>query len=109
MSFAVIPTPNFSREAKALAKKYPSFADDLAALVKRLEESPVQGDAVFKNCYKVRLSIKSKNKGKSGDARIITYVRVTAERVYLLSAYDKSAQENISDRALKALIADLEE
>lgn len=109
MSYEVIPTPAFSREAKALLKKYPSFGDDLAALVESLKETPVQGDAVFKNCYKIRLAVKSKGKGKSGGARIITFVRVVSERVYLLSAYDKSEQESISDKALKALIADLEE
>jgi mRNA-degrading endonuclease RelE of RelBE toxin-antitoxin system len=51
------------------------------------------------------LAIASKGKGKSGGARIITYVYVDGKIVYLLSIYDKSEQSYITDKKLKALIA----
>ena len=47
--------------------------------------------------------------GKSGGARVISYVYREAETVYLLSVYDKSETENISDRELRYLIAEVEE
>lgn len=43
------------------------------------------------------MSIAAKNKGKSGGARVITCVKVVGETVYLLTIYDKSEQESISD------------
>jgi hypothetical protein len=43
------------------------------------------------------MSITSKGKGKSGGARVITYVQIIKETVYLLSIYDKSEIENLTD------------
>lgn len=58
-----------------------------------------------KGCYKVRMSIASKGKGKSGGARVITCVRVVGEVVWLLTMYDKSDQADISDKELAVLVA----
>ena len=44
---------------------------------------------------------------KSGGARIITFVYIQDETVYLLSIYDKSDKENISDKELRDLIQSL--
>ncbi|MCW5959965.1 MAG: type II toxin-antitoxin system RelE/ParE family toxin [Pyrinomonadaceae bacterium] len=57
----------------------------------------------------MRLAITSKNKGKSGGARVISYFYQTAETIYLLSIYDKSETENITDAELKELIKEVEE
>ena len=59
------------------------------------------------NCYKIRLAIKSKGKGKSGGARVITTVFVDEETVYLLDIYDKSEQSSISRAGLLTLLKDL--
>jgi hypothetical protein len=48
-----------------------------------------------------------KGKGKSGGARVITCVVAVRETVYLLSIYDKSEQESLSDNALKAMLKEL--
>jgi hypothetical protein len=55
-------------------------------------------------CYKIRLAIKSKGKGKSGGARVITYYYIVKNTVYLLAIYDKSNQTNISDKELAELL-----
>lgn len=60
-----------------------------------------------KNCYKIRMSVASKGKGKSGGARIITHVRVLETTVYLLSIYDKSEQESIADKEILSILDDL--
>ncbi len=65
------------------------------------------GDEIIQNCFKIRMSISSKGKGKSGGARVITFVYIQDETVYLLSIYDKSDQENISDKELRDLIQSL--
>ena len=59
------------------------------------------------NCYKIRMAISSKNKGKSGGSRVITFVKISQTTVYLLSIYDKSEKENISDSELKELLNSL--
>jgi hypothetical protein len=61
------------------------------------------------NCYKIRLAIKSKAKGKSGGTRVITFLRTKTERIYLIDIYDKSEQTSITDKELQALIAYLSE
>lgn len=101
MNFRIIPTPNFEKEAKALQKKYPSFKSDLMVLATALLKDPKQGVEVYKNCYKVRFPIKSKGKGKSGGGRLITCVKVTQEKIYLLSVFDKSEKETITDNFLR--------
>jgi len=59
------------------------------------------------DCYKIRLAIKSKGKGKSGGARVITYVKIVDGNVFLLTIYDKSDRDTITEKELLALIKDL--
>jgi hypothetical protein len=101
MSFNIIPTPPFEKELKQLAKKYPSIKKDIAALVGRLLQEPKTGTPLGNNCYKIRMAITSKGQGKSGGARVITFVQVIETTIFLLSIYDKADTENISDKELK--------
>lgn len=50
------------------------------------------------------MAITSKGKGKSGGARIITHLVVSQEVVYLLSVYDKTEKENLTDKELLELL-----
>ena len=97
-------TDDFKRDAKGLIKKYHSIASEINDLVESLETDPIQGEPLGKDCYKIRISIASKNKGKSGGSRVITCVKVVNETVFLLSIYDKSEKENIEDSKLKSLL-----
>ncbi|WP_316931292.1 type II toxin-antitoxin system RelE/ParE family toxin [Lunatimonas lonarensis] len=104
VSYRVKSIEVFERQAKKLTKKYPSLKSELVTLVQELKENPDQGTAIGKSCYKIRVAIKSKGKGKSGGARVITNFMVANDAVYLLSIYDKSGQENISDKELDELL-----
>lgn len=73
MMTEIISTPEFDKEYKRLKKKYRSLPDDLAELEQELIKNPNLGIDLGNNFRKVRMSIKSKNKGKSGGGRIITY------------------------------------
>ena len=55
----------------------------------------------------MRIAITSKGKGKSGGARIITYLQIEETTVYLIAIYDKSEQANISDSEIKKLLEDI--
>lgn len=100
MSFNIIPTPPFEKELKQLAKKYPSIKSDITVLVMKLQQEPKMGTALGNDCYKIRMAISSKGKGKSGGARVITYVQVVETNIFLLSIYDKADTANISDKDL---------
>lgn len=109
MSFDVIATKPFERKLKRLAKKYKSLASDLSSVIDELTENPTFGTPIGKDCYKLRIAIASKGKGKSGGARMITYVRVVKQTVFLIDIYDKSEQANITDKELLLLIDILQE
>ncbi len=47
------------------------------------------------------MSVKSKGKGKSGGARVITYVQIVDQNIYMIAIYDKAEAENISDKELQ--------
>jgi hypothetical protein len=100
-------TPDFKRDYKRLAKKYVSLDSDMKELVEELKENPTLGTPLGNNAFKIRLAISSKNKGKSGGARIITYFISDENELYLLSIYDKSDQSNISDKSIITLIKDV--
>ncbi len=114
MKVIVRITKNFRSEVKPLLKRYQSLPQDLLGLEKELIQNPKLGTELGKNVYKIRLRIKSKGKGKSGGARVLTLLEntVVAEVEYsekeivvnLLSIFDKSDTENISDSELKHLI-----
>ena len=56
------------------------------------------------------MNITSKNRGKSGGARVITYTTIIAvqeQQIVLLTIYDKSEYSSISDKELKKLVAEL--
>lgn len=94
----------FKRDFKALAKKYPSLEGDIDELVISLLENPTQGVSLGNNRFKIRLKITSKRQGKSGGGRVITYVKTADDTLWLLTMYDKSDMENVSDGFLDDLV-----
>ncbi len=115
MKVTVNITKNFKTAAKPLLKKYHSLSKDLLKLENELLQQPILGTPLGKNIFKIRLKITSKGNGKSGGARIITLVEniligfaeVKSDQevvVNLITIYDKSEVDNISDKELKDLI-----
>ncbi len=101
MSFRILTTLEFEKEIKRLTKKYPSLKKDYSLLLESLEQNPSQGVSLGNNIYKIRLLISSKGKGKSGGARVITYLKIVNKELVLVSIYDKSDRANISDKEIK--------
>lgn len=81
---------------------------EYAELISALIKNPEAGTFIGNNCYKIRISIESKGKGKRGGARVITYLYVETETVYLLTIYDKGEKENLKPNELKIMIESLE-
>jgi len=97
-------TTGFKKHAKSIGKKHRSLKADIATFIDSLEQDHLQGEPLGKDCYKVRMAITSKGKGKSGSSRVITCVKVVGQDVYLLFIYDKSDKETISDKELDKLL-----
>lgn len=113
MNVNIITTHNFRKEAKKLLKKYRSLKSELEAFQTNLTQSPTMGVLITENVYKIRLGVKSKGKGKSGGMRIITYVHLMEKEngeidIYLLSIYDKSDYENVSENLLKEIVEEIQ-
>lgn len=106
MSYNVLLSPNFKKEAKKLIRKYPSLKGELADLFNELEETPTIGKSLGDGIYKIRLSIASKGKGKSGGARVMSFVKITEDTVLLFSIYDKSDKDSVSDAEIMKLLKD---
>jgi len=109
MSSKIIAIPKFENELKRLVKKYHSLKEEYIELVNNLKEYPGQGIYLGNNCFKIRLAISSKGKGKSGGARVITYLKISDDTVYLLTIYDKNEKENINDGELADLLKEIPE
>jgi hypothetical protein len=95
MSFSVKTTAHFEKEVKRIAKKHPGIKSAILKLIGELGANPSMGTALGQNLYKIRLAIAGTNKGKSGGARVITYVVVIDETVFLSEIYLKSEQDTI--------------
>ena len=106
MNYSITTTKDFESNFKRLSKKYRSLLDDLEEFKKELLQNPTAGNDLGDNTYKVRMAIASKNKGKSGGARVITcnvWVDLENSQIYLLTIYDKNEQDNISKTEIEYL------
>ncbi len=110
MSFKIIISDYFNAEAKKLAKKYRSFKEDLTAFQKELAKNPHQGVEIAPNVRKIRMTIHSKGRGKSGGARVITFNALISESdgiIALLLIYDKADTSNIKKNIVAEIIRSL--
>jgi len=108
MNVKIIPSVEFDRQFKRLAKKYKSLLDDYLTFSKELKENPLQGAALGRGVRKIRMAIGSKGKGKSGGARVLTLTVLVSEDadVTLLTIYDKDETDNVSDEYIRWLISE---
>lgn len=107
MNVKIIPSVEFDRQFKRLAKKYKSLLDDYLTFSKELKENPLQGAALGRGVRKIRMAIGSKGKGKSGGARVLTLTVLVSEDadVTLLTIYDKDEIDNVSGEYIRWLIS----
>ena len=105
--FLFLTTSEFEKEFKRLKKKYKSISYDLRNFKTQYSINPNLGVDLGSNIKKIRITIKSKGKGKSGGARLITYdliVNFTKYGVVLVTIFDKSEVESISNNQIKQIL-----
>lgn len=99
-------TPQYFKELRKLARKYPSVIQDVDNLVGVLKNDERHGDLIPNvgyEVYKVQLANPSAQKGKSGGFRLIYYVEL-ADSIILLSIYSKSDYEDMPLHRIQTLI-----
>ena len=109
-NITVSVSDDFAKEAKRLAKKYPSFKQDYKEFLESIKNNPLQGDEITKNIRKIRMAIKAKGKGKSGGARVITFnvlTDVENGHVVFLLLYDKEDASTVKVNVVKQLVQDM--
>lgn len=110
MNVSIEIGPEFKRQFKRLAKKYHSLIDDFESWKSEILKNPLVGDDLGSGVRKVRMSIESKGKGKSGGARILMFnilIDVENMEITLLTIYDKNEISNVNDEYIKFLIENL--
>jgi len=111
MKISILFGRGFERSYKRLKKKYKSLPNDLKLLVNQLNDNPHLGDRVGENFYKIRLAIKSKGRGKSGGARVITHVEILVveqedlTEITLLEIYDKGELATVKQSDIVKMLA----
>ncbi len=108
MNCKVFSTLRFEKELKRLVKKFPSLKSEFAELINKLQQTPDTGTSLGNNCYTIRIKIASKGKGKSGGGRVITHFYKKDNSVFLLTIYDKSEKESVTQSEVKEIISGLE-
>lgn len=108
MPYSIKTISVFEKQFRRLYRKYPSLKTELFQLIQKLKVHPQTGTSLGNQCYKIRIAIKSKSKGKSGGARMITHIIIAEEIVYLLSIYDKSEKADLTSNELKQLLQEIQ-
>jgi hypothetical protein len=101
--YTVIETPTFAADADDLWSE-----EERGAFCAWLSANPEAGDVIpgSGGCRKVRWSRSCM--GKRGGVRVIYFLRVTQEEIWLLVIYAKNVQDNIPAHILKAVREELE-
>lgn len=95
MPIRIYPTTGFKKELKRIARKHRSILSDIADLSVKLKENPMMGVDLGQHVYKIRMTVSGTNRGKSGGARVITYVLLADETVYLAEILLKSEHDTV--------------
>lgn len=110
MNYEFRPSPAFIKAIQSLSKRYPSLKNDLIEIRKSLEENPFQGIDLGGGLRKIRMSIKSKGKGKAGGARIITFNIIISSNdmiIALVYIYDKADVSSVKNETMRKIVRDM--
>ena len=94
----IITTDHFSKQLKALGKKYRSISRDVSRVLNTFDKESAQ--YLGARMYKMRVQSADMNKGKSGGFRLIVLCMEVANMLIPIALYQKSNQENITESEL---------
>jgi hypothetical protein len=77
--------------------------DELRALQRFLLLTPAAGDVIRGTHGLRKLRWAASGRGKRGGARVIYYVQLSVDRIYLIHGYLKTEREDLTPQQLKVL------
>lgn len=103
----VVRTKSFDQDMARIG----ATEEDIAALSGDLSANPEAGDRVIglRGVRKVRFGLPSRNIGKRGGGRAIYLLVVREEVIFLIMAFAKNEQSDLSSRQRRQVLAFLEE
>ena len=103
MSYEIKVVDEFKKDVKKLYKKYRSIKLDILGLIEKLENDYTIGINLGSNLYKIRVR-NSDIGGKRGGYRVIYYIKLNNNRIYLLSIYSKTQKDIIDLKSLEPIL-----
>jgi len=95
-----LETPVFTRQIRELVED-----DQYRELQSILVARPDAGDLISRSGGLRKIRIAASGRGKRGGARVIYYWVVAKDQIFLLLAYAKNAQEDLTEEQVKTLRA----
>lgn len=95
-----LETPIFTRQIRELVGD-----DQYRQLQETLVARPDAGDLIPRSGGLRKIRIAASGRGKRGGSRVIYYWIVAKDQIYMLLAYAKNAQDDLSEDQLKTLRA----
>ncbi|MBN2963563.1 type II toxin-antitoxin system RelE/ParE family toxin [Sulfurospirillum sp. T05] len=103
-NLTVKDTSVFAKAVKNLKRKFRNIDKDWLAFVDGIKTEEDLGVYLGSGVYKARISNSDKRTGKSGGYRLISYLKLLNNELYLIYIYDKSDFETLSEKEIDQLI-----
>ncbi|MCX6073638.1 MAG: type II toxin-antitoxin system RelE/ParE family toxin [Campylobacterales bacterium] len=103
-SVVILETEKFSKSIKKLKKRFRHIEDDCEEFIEHIEYEEDLGIHLGDGVYKARIANTDKKSGKSSGYRLISYLKLIDNELYLLLIYDKSDFENLSESEIDKLV-----
>ncbi len=101
----IIKADTYNKAIKKLKKRFLYIENDIDLFFEQISTLDELGIHLGNNVYKARIANSDKNSGKSGGYRLISYLKIINNEIYLLFIYDKSDFENIKENDIDAIVA----
>lgn len=103
-SLVIKDTDVFNKAVKKLKKRFRNIEKDYLSFVESIQTDEDLGIYLGDGIYKTRIANSDKHSGKSGRYRLISYLKLVDNELYLMYIYDKSDFENVSEHDIDVLI-----
>ncbi|MDX9796771.1 MAG: type II toxin-antitoxin system RelE/ParE family toxin [Arcobacteraceae bacterium] len=101
---SVEETETFTKAIKKLQKRFKNIETDCDTFIQSIQTTQDLGINLGQGVYKVRIANSDKKSGKSSGYRLISYLKLVDNRLYLMYIYDKSDFDTVSENTIDELI-----
>ena len=97
-------TDTFAKSIKKLQKRFKNIETDCEEFLQSIQTTAHLGINLGNGIFKVRIANSDKQSGKSSGYRLISYLKLVDNKLYLMYIYDKSDLDTISEKQIDTLI-----